>query len=69
MNESHLILVTAVEEAFLLAALESEFGLLVNSKPEKVDCFISKHEGLRSVGIVSEVAQHIVQPEKKKKFS
>jgi hypothetical protein len=63
INESHLILVTAFEEAFLLAALDSEFGLLVNSKPEEVDCFISKHEGLRCVSIISEVAQHVVQPE------
>jgi hypothetical protein len=56
-------LVTAFEEAFLLAALESEFGLLVNSKPEEVDCFISKNEGLRCVSIVSEVAQHVIKPE------
>jgi hypothetical protein len=56
-------LVTAFEEVFLLAALDSEFGLLVNSKPEEVDSFISKHEGLRCVSIVSEIAQHVVQPE------
>ncbi len=65
INESHQILVTALEEAFLLAALDSQFRLLVNSKPEEVDCFISKHEGLRCVSIVSEVAQHVVQPERK----
>jgi len=58
-------LVDTMKTERLLVTLRKEECLLVNGKPKKVDCFISKHEGLGCVRIVGKVAQHVIQPKTK----